>query len=241
MSSVISDPRPFLFPGQRSAPVRIGPITQRGLTLLELAVVLFILIALAGLSTPYLAGESLRTACIATDASLAGVREAITGGSAGTGYLNDLGDLPHYTDTSGVRHDTLHFLFSDRIIIGADTFTANDRSLASLPFNPVTGRGWRGPYLQGGMVNAGIAVVRDAWPARAAVDLQIPVQDADGNSVNDCLDRGYASPNDCARLVSAGPDGIFQTTLTDLDAAARNDDRILFLRMADPVGNANCS
>ncbi len=49
-------------------------------------------------------------------------------------------------------------------------------------------------------------------------------------------------PEACARLVSAGPDGILETKLNDCNAINRGDDRVLFLRIPDPLpqGNQPC-
>jgi type II secretory pathway pseudopilin PulG len=218
---------------------------QHGMTLLELTVVLLVLIALAGVVIPYTADEGGRTACIATDATLANVRDAILGGTAGVGYLSDLGAYPD---------SPLNDLFT--------------QPAGAFPFNPTTGRGWRGPYVQGGAaadnmlghlsnrftdasqsyvatpVASGQSVVPDSFlsPACASGDCRSPIllQVPTGGTL--CgQTTAVANPSDYVRLVSAGPDGVLDTALNDAHACARNDDRVLFLRMADPVGNANCS
>lgn len=114
---------------------------QRGLTLLELTVVLLILIALAGLVVPYV-GDTGRTAmCQVTDATMQAVKEAIMGGKGGSGFYGDtLGFFPAVT--KGGHQYTLHFLFSSKDVDAAsDSWT---------PYNPKTAVGWHGPYLMTG-------------------------------------------------------------------------------------------
>ncbi len=95
---------------------------QQGFTLLELAVVLVVLIGLAGLLVPYVSNTSSRSACIATDTSLVAIRNAIIGNFENPGYFQDMGRLPI----------TLDELF---------------QQAAQAGFNPITKLGWRGPYL----------------------------------------------------------------------------------------------
>jgi hypothetical protein len=50
----------------------------------------------------------------------------------------------------------------------------------------------------------------------------------------------FPEANDCARLVSAGPNGMLETALADADASGRGDDRVLFIGRADPGRNRSC-
>jgi Tfp pilus assembly protein PilE len=217
-----------------------------GFTLLELTVVLLILIALAGVVVPFVHGTVEQTACQATDATLAAVKEAIMGGPQGPGYFHDMGEhFPEYKDSGG-DHYHLHFLFA------TSTFTSPKQDLYPSDFKP----SWRGPYLQGGgklpsSLDASFDdpqyvhfkhtdfkedfFVLDHYRWRNPIVLQVPDD-------SDC--SNYSSytwgKNWCARLVSAGPDGKLDTKITDADASARGDDRVLFLRIPDPKGNLSC-
>jgi len=114
---------------------------QRGLTLIELTVVLLIMIALAGTVVPYVGGIGHSAMCQTTDATLQAVKAAIMGGSEGQGFYGDnLGMLPAVE--KGGNKFSLHFLFSVRDV---------DAAAASwLPYNVKTAVGWRGPYLTTG-------------------------------------------------------------------------------------------
>jgi len=114
---------------------------QRGLTLIELTVVLLIMTALAGTVLPYVGGIGHSAMCQTADATLRAVRDAIMGGGAGQGFYGDnLGTLPAVE--KGGNTFSLHFLFSDRDVEAA--------AASWLPYNVKTAVGWRGPYLTTG-------------------------------------------------------------------------------------------
>ncbi|MGX2038968.1 type II secretion system protein [Methylocaldum sp. MU1018] len=219
---------------------------QRGMTLVELSVVLMVLIGLAGIAMPYLSGTSRAAACQTTDASLAVLRDAIMGSGAAPGYRGDMGDLPrHPTAAAGSGH-SLHYLLADWDVSDPDCLPPNDPGNASCDrhraFNPATRRGWHGPYLLNGSTlneTTGELGVRDMFRNRGAIVLQIPCNDVDAD--NTC-DAGEARIADYARLVSPGPDGALDTSEADANAANRHDDRVLFLRLPDPrpEGNQAC-
>ncbi|MGR9114696.1 MAG: hypothetical protein ACU85E_02940 [Gammaproteobacteria bacterium] len=106
-----------------------GSRRQSGVTLLELAIVLLVLVALAGLAIPYFSGTSRYAQCTATEASMVAIRDAIIGSYERPGYLADVGALP------GTLGD---LLVNPGVAI----------------FNPETQRGWRGPYVNSGMNDA---------------------------------------------------------------------------------------
>jgi len=131
-------------------------------------------------------------------------------------------------------------------------------------FNPNLALGWRGPYLQSGggkladpaRLDASFSdtthyvsfdhkattfkddlYVFDHYRWRNPIVLQVPTKSLD------CPEHPGTNDGDwCARLVSAGPDGAISTTLANVSATDRGDDRVLFLRIPDPLpqGNQPC-
>ncbi len=239
-----------------------------GFTLLELTLVLLLLIVLAGLILPYTATTVAQSACQATDATLAAVREAIAGGSPGPGYYSDLDRrLPYYRAAGGNEdcHDDdnasggtpryhLHFLFA------VSTFGSPAKSLCPKElqsFRSKLALGWRGPYLQGG---AKLPQALDASFNNVTYVHTKPQDHADDFYVldhyryrnpivlqvppesEDCPTHpGTLDGQRCARLVSAGPNGQLDTRIDDPDASSRGDDRVLFVFVPDPHQNAPCA
>jgi len=106
---------------------------ERGVTLVELLVVLCILVALASLVTVGAGHAEEYARRQTTLATLLEVRSAIMGGKGNPGFLGDVGRLP--------------------------TSTAELLAQGALPgFQRATGRGWRGPYVR----IAGATLV-DGW------------------------------------------------------------------------------
>lgn len=236
---------------------------QRGMTLVELTVVLMILMALAGLAVPYVMGTGSTAMCQTTDATMQTVKEAIMGGPAGAGFYADtLGNYPKVTKSATADYD-LTYLFSK----------PSDTSWGGMAtFNAKSAVGWHGPYLQSGgsVIPSGLdgsftdvfvptthetgtvhlainsfsePQVMDAW--HRPIILQIPYFDADGTGT---LHVAQYHP-EYARLVSAGPgnglapgDAEIDTLISDPNASNRNDDRVLYLRIPDPLpgGNRPC-
>ena len=190
-----------------------GPRNRSGFTLLELVVVVAILVVLAEVVIPLVAGIRENSASVATTANLQAMRAAIVGGDGRLGYLSDMGQLP-----GSVR---------DIFVMPAGAAT----------FNPLTGRGWRGPYMMDAtgtyQINvgqgftsaygaAGDPAVLDAWGQ--PIVIQAPTNAPDSNT-----------QQQFTRLVSAGPDGIIQTPPGQLypTPSQRGDDVLLFLMRAD--------
>jgi len=142
---------------------------QRGLTLIELTVVLLIMIALAGTVLPYVGGVGHSAMCQTTDATLHTVKDAIMGGATGSGYYADLlGQFPRdrYIATQGdsdpsndVYSYSLHYLFvrddgkdndGDTHMPSSDGMTGVDPDDEWRAYTPQTAVGWRGPYLTTG-------------------------------------------------------------------------------------------
>lgn len=232
--------------------------TQFGMTLLELTVVLLILIALAGLTMPYMVGTSSKALCEATDLTMQNIKKAIMNGY----YLDTLGKFPQ--DLDGLKpnspsHYNLHYLFSKS-------------SLGTTPrvhqsFDIETAIGWRdGGYLEGGLS------LDSTNPVFKASNLSVNFTDTSKSFVHDALADGHVvildgwgrpiimqfdSTNGIARLVSAGPgkgiglvdeNGAIQA---DLESPIGNfatgnkpkgsDDRILYLNVPAPASDINPS
>lgn len=206
---------------------------QKGVTLLELTVVLLILIALAGLAMPYLGGTTRAALCKATDVTMANIKRAIMDRY----YLDTLGTFPA---SKGNADYSLNYLFSPG---GWDNF------------DPATQIGWRGPYLQSGVALGGAGdykasnldgSFKDASPFDPDTD-HVHLNLANGQTV--VLD-GWGRPimlqvhdNYGGRLVSAGPGsgiGIDNAGLeTVISGNRNNDDRVLYLNAPTPASDVN--
>jgi len=235
---------------------------QKGVTLLELTVVLLILIALAGLAIPYIGGTSRKVLCDATDVSMANIKKAIMDRY----YLDTLGRFPQDLDgltanaTFASRDYNLHYLFSDRNIGGGRIHKS---------FDPDSATGWRsGGYLQSGFVlendltdNFSLSTFTDPLLADHIVAMDswgrpIVIQVVTNANCIDSNEWGITTNEDfCARLVSAGSgsgvglaNGDIDTRILDNSATTtvkeqhrQNDDRILYLNVPTPAVDINPS
>lgn len=195
---------------------------RRGLTLFELLIVLTItmtLVALVVIPADELRGASMTTV---TERTLLALRDAIVGSDAQPGYRADVGELPSFVAD----------LFQQPLTLAGT---------AALPvewqsFDPVTRRGWRGPYLDHtgsrymlatdrGFTNqygvAGWPGVVDAW-CRPIV-LQWPQL------------GGSTDPRPFVRLVSAGANGVLETPVNVEypSRASCGDDVVLYVMGVD--------
>lgn len=231
-------------------------------TILEILIVVVIIGALAALVIPQVDRGRENAEQVTADASLAAVEEAFAGGLAGPGYLADMKFVPGFRAVNVRMHDLL--------------------SPSSWPsaavYDPVSARGWRGPYLRNaGAVQNTESTRRGLFPAAADVRFagdvsfqargffdsggvsaygstgDLAVADAWGNPVVLQVPPVAAFSNSSAdekrfryaRIVSAGPDGILSTPLTDPllgrlggkladgTTAARGDDLVRFLNRPD--------
>lgn len=178
---------------------------RRGVTLLELVVVLAVLVALAVLVVPLLSESSKGANETVTRTNLNQVRDAITR------YRLDMDKRlprPGYTGLNGspVRPDRpqLRYLYVNpgRLDPPGDPET-------SVPtYDPVAAKGWRGPYAQ-----AGFGTYQVATDRGFATDY--------GETGDPCVVDGWNNPivivenatalPPTAELRSAGPDGILMT------------------------------
>lgn len=195
------------------------------MTLLELVLVVAVMAILAGMVVPLLGGVTDTAQNDGTEASLSELRDVIMGREGLPGFRADAGRMP----------TRLGELFVQPADLGA--------------FNPQTRRGWRGPYIMnatriyadpvpsanaanpasGYYGLAGDPAVADAW--FRPIVLQTPA------------DPNYDAETNAryVRLISAGPDGVITTSPVllypprpEIDGgAARGDDIVVFLRVAD--------
>ncbi len=223
---------------------------QKGVTLLELTVVLLILIALAGLAIPYIGGTSRKVLCDATDVSMANIKKAIMDRY----YLDTLGYFPKDTkDKTDLTDYSLEYLMT--------------KPTEWSVFDPDSQVGWRGPYVQGGMVldstNEGVLLANFkslTYTNKVLADGQTIILDSWGRpmilQVTTCSNWDItAVSGDCARLVSAGfgggislANGDIDTQILDDSGTAtvqeqhrQNDDRILYLNAPTPAVDINPS
>jgi type II secretory pathway pseudopilin PulG len=234
---------------------RFHKVTQSGMTLLEITVVLLVLIALAGLVVPYVGGTGSAAMCKATDATLQAVKQAIMGGAAGPGYYADT--LGSYPSDRGDTDYNLKYLFVAGDGNGADP-------VADWPdYSPKTGVGWRGPYLLTGRVingplNASFGTVFNPDTPATTAYVHVDITTDTGSQVFDGWHRPIilqipyfdnAPQPDYARLVSAGPGSGLKSDEAAIDITIqsrgdkdsyRGDDRVLFLKIPDPGNNSSC-
>ena len=234
---------------------------RRGLTLLELLVVLVILIATATLIVPVVGGLGGKSQQVTARENLGRLQELLV-----NQYKADMGDLPRpnaaYRSSQGLPPlpDTpqLKYLF-----VNPDTEDLTPS--ATLP----SGRIWRGPYVlhRGSRLPPATILVNGSRSANPFYGGQTPsdtgvciygvadVVDGSGNVTkygdptvidawgNPIVIQEPASDKTYARLVSAGPNGVINTDPNVLmpdrttGANGRGDDIVLFLYRADLYGD----
>ncbi|MEM9940588.1 MAG: prepilin-type N-terminal cleavage/methylation domain-containing protein [Planctomycetota bacterium] len=202
---------------------------RRGLTLLELMVVLVILIATALIVVPTFnnieiktpSGESQSPTMIATQATMNTVRQAIAG---------ENGVIESLSHKSNALPRALTDLVQEE---------APQHMLETAPelkdYDPVAKIGWKGPYLNPtGQTKTGEPTVVDGW----GNELEIQV-DFDEDGQVDPTESKYI------RVVSAGPNGQIETPAdvtnmkpgkdetSELTLSECGDDLVLFLRFPD--------
>jgi hypothetical protein len=201
---------------------------KRGMTLLELSVVLVILIAVALIVIPSLsvrldtpAGNSVTPDEIATQSTLAVVRDAMIGED---GVIENLAHKPEALPRS----------VTDLLVAEPPEYLRK-RAPELARYDPLVRTGWRGPYLHPtGKTREGRPTLVDGWGNE--IEMQIDF-DGDGN-----IDH---EESQFARLVSPGPNGAIETPVDkskmkpdaneDLQLTLREcgDDIVMFLRVPD--------
>jgi len=201
---------------------------QAGMTLIELSVVLLILVALAGITIPYLGGTSRKALCDATDITMSKVKRVIMDRY----FLDTLGAFPA---TRGGTDFSLHYLFN-----------AGGWAV----FDPDTQIGWRGPYLSSGLTLSASDVAsldasfNDSGGGTPRVETNFTLGDS---VVLDGWGRPIILQNSPSgfRLVSAGFGtgvGLANAAIDSTIAGNRaGDDRILYLNASTPAVDINLS
>jgi type II secretory pathway pseudopilin PulG len=223
----------------------------RGLTLIELVIVLTILVALGGLVVPMFGNMGEQAREEATKATLARVAEAIDGpggyaetmkyaknpGAADPDERSGEGSgLPWPSDTDGAGvtradHPQLAFLF---------------KAPAGLPdYDPVSRIGWNGPYLSTTTATAYQieGTFTDTFGEEGEDPADLAPLDGWGNPVVIQLPTAATGTMvqrvEAVRLVSAGPNGAIETpanvrTPDTSDEDVVGDDIVLYLRRENP-------
>lgn len=199
---------------------------QNGVTLIELTVVLLILVALAGLVSPYVGGTGQKAMCEATDVSMQNIKKVIMENY----YVDTLGNYPV---SKGGTDYNLTYLFQNGKSDGTGKFP---------DFDPVTNVGFRkGGYLQNGLQLSATDVDQLSNSFK---------NDTNGIYVNDYIKTNdtvildaWRNPiviqkiNNNFRLLSAGFNNTIDTLLSD--AIHKDDDRVLYLNIPTPAGEQN--
>lgn len=154
-------------------------MSRQAVTLAELVVVLFILVALAGLATPLCSGQMSTAANTTTQATLAQARDAVAQYWRDTKFIALDGVTTAATEAE--RFDIEWLLFNP---VTADRTLSFDRNTLS---------GWNGPYVLTATTSPDAVTdgLIDGWNRSLVVHYVNP-----GSDIRD------------VRIVSAGPDGV---------------------------------
>ena len=155
---------------------------------------------------------------ILTETNMRPIRDAIMGTDKQPGAWIDLGSI-----------DSLFPRSTDYLLLEYGNITSVTEYASVGAYDPVTKTGWRGPYL------TTVTNLVDGWGNAFVIQV-----DFDGNNVVDATEARYA------RLVSAGPDEVFDTVVgdgyipgdnspadTEINLAECGDDIVLFFRVPD--------
>jgi prepilin-type N-terminal cleavage/methylation domain-containing protein len=233
---------------------------RRGLTLLELLVVLAILVSLATIIVPVIGHLGRKSQELATRENLLRLQDLVT-----NQYRADMGELPrpNLTVSPGRKnHPQLRYLF-----VNPDTEDITNLAGTTLS----SARQWKGPYVRHGGAKYQIDNNTSPDPAKGEVNRKYtdayglsdewstatpPVLTSPGDpTILDAWGRPIvlqepstgtlytpdATDKTYARLVSAGPNGIIDTPLTTRmpTQTERSDDIVIFLFRHDEYGEGN--
>lgn len=126
----------LLTPLKRSVSAGRGLLAVRrrfgAFSLMELVVVIVIVAALAALVTSNVGTTTDEVEAVSARVTMQTIAEAFSGSSAGPGYVADMKHLPGFRHADVRIHD----------LLSSSSYPTAD------PFDPVSQRGWRGPYLR---------------------------------------------------------------------------------------------
>jgi len=238
---------------------------RRGLTLLELVVVLTILVALATLIVPNISFLGQKSQVVSTHENLQRLQELLvnryipdmgsnayvppTGVTAtnpysGTNIGNMVANLPSPGAQGYASRGTFHPQFRYLFVNPDDTQYPETMTWLS-GLNVLSTRRWQGPYVQqtGGTYAVSSGTATANFTTDYGQDGDPTVLDAWGRpiviQVPTATDATTGEPGvNFARLVSAGANGVIDTpeNVTMPTKAQRGDDVILFLFHEDPSG-----
>ena len=180
---------------------------RKAFTLFELAVVLCVVVALAGLSYPIVGGTYENAATATTQATLRAISNATE---------------KYWSDNKLVKLDGVTTIASEATRFQVRWLFRNpETNLSATSFDRNSSVGWNGPYLlsaTGAGANFVDTTIIDAW------NHAIIIQDIDPT----------AGLRD-VRMVSAGPDGVFNipsgTATASLNASNIGDDLYVALQL----------
>jgi len=206
---------------------------RRGLTLLELLVVLLILIALATVVVPTIGMFGRKSQQVATRENLLRLQELLL-----DRYMVDMNELPRPQNLVGpparLNHPQLRYLF-----VNPDTEDIGPTPGMTL----LSDRRWNGPYVKHGGARYQLDAAKGFVAAYGVGDTEGPpvipgdpaILDAWGRPIvlqEPDVDGGFAPTG------SAGPNGVIDTPLTVLmpTDVQRGDDILIFLFRHDEFG-----
>lgn len=217
-------------------------VKRRGLTLLELLVVLLILIALATIVVPTIGMFGSKSQQVTTRENLLRLQELLL-----DRYMVDMNELPRPDLTvspARVDHPQLRYLF-----VNPDTEDIRPTAGATL----LSDRRWNGPYVKHGGARYQLDGAKGFVAAYGVGDTAGPPVVPGDPAILDAWGRpivlqepdvdGEFDPTDVegrhTRLVSAGPNGVIDTPLNVLmpTELERGDDILIFLFRHDEYGD----
>ncbi|MGE3853666.1 MAG: prepilin-type N-terminal cleavage/methylation domain-containing protein [Planctomycetota bacterium] len=201
-----------------------GNAYRRGLSLIELMVVVGVLAVLAGLVIPLLGQSADNARALTTQATLRQVRDAVMGTPDAAGYWQHMAAMP--------ADEPLRLPQRLQDLWVAPTLPTAPVDYSSLEtYDPTRRLGWNGPYL---LAASGRYQVDGARAFSAEYGDNGDAAPLDGWGSPIVIQVQQLGSTMDARLVSAGPDGVIDTPadVPDPLAARIDDDLVLFLRQA---------